>query len=112
MVLAGKKVAECLERLGLGAVRQFVRPPGLANQARGAVTIAFGQQAAREREPALGAGRLTSDEAANRRGVASLLPQPHFRPPAEQRRARPVRVIGNEGREAIKTRFPRRGGAG
>ena len=51
MVLAGKKVAECLERLGLGAVRQFLRPPGLANQARGAVAIAFGKQDAREREP-------------------------------------------------------------
>jgi len=79
MIVAGEKVAECLERLGFSALRQFLRPPRLANQACGAVTVAFGKQDARERKPALGARRLTSREAANRRGVALLLPQARLR---------------------------------
>jgi hypothetical protein len=74
MVLAREQLSEQLERVGFGALRQFIRPPGLANQASGTVTVAFGEQHPREREPALGACRLIAYEVANGGGVAALLP--------------------------------------
>jgi hypothetical protein len=62
---------------------------------------------ARPREPSvrpLGARRLIADEAVNRRGVAPLLPQARFRAPAQLAHARPVRIVGNEGRVTAEIR--------
>src|SRR5207302_4630594 len=104
MVLAGEQVAERLERLAFGALRQFFRAPGLANLAGRAVTIAFGKKGSREREATLGARRLIADKTANGGGVAPLLPQPRLRPPAHLAHDRPMRVVGNERRVAIDIR--------
>ena len=104
MVLARQQVAEQLERVGLGALRQFIRPPGLANQARGTVTIAFGEQHPREREAAVGAHRPIADETANGGGVAALLPQARLGPLPHQPHARPARVIGDERRVSAEVR--------
>jgi hypothetical protein len=97
MILARQQIAERLQRVGLGTFRQFIRPPGLAHQARGSLAIAFGQKNARERELALRAQRLIADKAANRGGIAALLPQPRLGPPAQLRHARPAGIVGNEG---------------
>ena len=58
MVLAREQIAERLERLGFGALRQLLRPPGFASLACGAVTVAFGKKDAREGEAPYGARRL------------------------------------------------------
>ena len=80
MVLAREQVAEQLERVGFGALRQFIRPPGLANQASGTVTIAFGEQRparARSGPWRLSADRLRSCERWRRRcAPATGAPQP------------------------------------
>ena len=104
MVFAREQVVEQLERVGFGALRQFIRPPGLANQACGAVTVAFGEQHPREREAALGACRLIADEAANGGGVAALLPQARLGPLAHEPHARPARIIGDERRVSAEVR--------
>src|SRR5689334_7764448 len=59
------------------------------------------QQHARDRKSALCTYGLLTDEAAHRCSVASLLPQPCFRTPAQQR-ARPCRIVLEEIVVAIK----------
>jgi hypothetical protein len=81
-------------RLGLG--RELARVPGRADRSLGAGTIAGGEQHARERELAIDAGRLAADEAAHHRRIATLLPQPRLGAPAQQRNARPLRVVDHE----------------
>jgi len=101
MVLAGEQLAERLERLGFGTLRQLVRPPGLARPARGAVTVALGEKGSRQRETALGLVGLSPVKPANRGCVEALLPQPCLRP---RRRisAMPANpgLFGNERRKA------------
>src|ERR1700729_2148258 len=104
MVLAREQVTEQLERFGFGTLRQFIRPPTLANQASGAVTVAFGEQDPREREAALGAGRLIADEVANSGGAGAPLPQARLRPLSHETDARPVRAISDECRVPAKAR--------
>src|SRR5580704_3710256 len=104
MVLAGEQVTEHLERFGFGTLRQFIRPPGLANQASGTVTVAFGEQDSREREAAFGAFRLITYEATNGRGVVALLPQMRLRSLAHESHARPARTIGDERRVSAEVR--------
>src|SRR6185437_9252885 len=104
MVLARQQVVEQFERFGFGALRQFIRPPGLANQASGAVTITFGEQYPREREAALGGCLVIADEATNGGGVAAVLPQARLSPLAHRSHARPVRIIGDERRVPAEIR--------
>src|SRR3984957_6971917 len=104
MVRAREQVTEQLESFGFGAFRQFVRPPGLANQASGTVAVAFGEQDPREREAALGACRLIAYEATNGGGVAAFLPQTRLRPLAHESHARPARIIGDERRVSAEVR--------
>src|ERR1700722_8147222 len=98
MVLACEQVAEQLERFGFGTLRQFIRPPGLANQASGTVAVVFGEQDPREREAAFGAFRLIAYEATNGGGVVALLPQTRLRSLAHESDARPARTIGDKRR--------------
>src|ERR1700733_3684637 len=104
MVLAREQVTEQLERFGFGTLRQFIRPPSLANQASGTVTVAFGEQDPREREAALGAFWLIAYEATNGGGVAAVLPQTHLCPPAHESHTRPARIIGDERRVSAEGR--------
>ena len=104
VVIAIEKVAERLERVGLQALRQFVRSPCVARQPGRAVPIAFSEQHARQRQLALGTGGPIAGEAANRRRIAALLPQPRLCAPAQQRRARPLRISGDERRVAAESR--------
>src|SRR5258708_40280616 len=94
MVLARQQRAERIERFPLDTFSQFLRPPGLANQAFGPFTITFCEQRPRQSKAALGARRLIADETMYRRGVAALLPKARFRPPAQLAHARPDRIIG------------------
>ena len=105
MVLECQKLAECGERLGFNVLGQLLRPPGLANLALGTVTIALGQQHARKRKAAFGTRRLAAREATHGRGVAPLLPQSPFGAPAQQPNVRPARVVANEYRVPVETRF-------
>src|ERR1700688_64722 len=105
MVLAREQVTEQLERFGFGTLRQFIRPPGLANQASGTGAVAFGEQDPREREAALGACRLIAYEATNGGGVAAFLPQMRLRPLAHESHARPARAIGDERRVSAEVRL-------
>src|SRR3984957_1604963 len=104
MVLAREQVTEQLERFGFGTLRQFIRPPGLANQASGTVTVAFGEHDSCKREAALGASWLIAYEAANGGGVAAIPPQTRLCPPAHESHARPARIIGNERRVSAEAR--------
>src|ERR1700722_16429014 len=104
MVLAREQVTEQLERFGFGTLRQFIRPPSLANQAFGTVTVAFGEQDPREREAALGAFWLIAYEATNGGGVAAVLPQTRLCPPAHESHTRPARIIGDERRVSAEAR--------
>ena len=104
VVIAIEKVAERLEHVGLQALRQFVRSPCVARQPGRAVPIALGEQHARQRQLALGAGGPIAGEAANRRRIAALLPQPRLGAPAQQRRTRPFRISGDERRVAAESR--------
>ena len=104
VVIAVEKVAERLERVGLQALRQFVRSPCVARQPGRAVPIAFSEQHARQRQLALGTCGPIANEAANRRRIAALLPQPRLCAPAQHRRARPLRISGDERRVAAESR--------
>ncbi len=104
VVIAGEKVAERLEHVGLEALRQFVRSPCVARQPRRAVAIPVGQQYARQRQLALGGDGPLAGEAANRRRIAALLPQPCFGAPAQQCRTRPFRIGRKERRVAAERR--------
>jgi hypothetical protein len=106
MVVAGEQVAERIEGFAFNPFGQFLRPPGLANQAHGAVTIAFPEQRPRQRKAALGARRPVAGEAVNRRGIAALLPQASLGAPAQLAHARPSRIIGDETRVAGEIRGP------
>ena len=104
VVIAIEQVAERLEHFGLQALRQFVRSPCIARQHGRAVPIALCEQHARQRQLALGTGWPIANETANRRRSATLLPQPRLRAPAQQRRARPLRISGDERRVAAESR--------
>src|SRR3984957_17099292 len=102
MVLAREQVVEQLKCFRFGSLRQFIRPPGLANQACCTVAVALGEQDPRERKAALGARRMITCEIANGGGVTALLPQQRFCPLAQKSRARPIRTIGDERRVSAK----------
>src|ERR1019366_7296728 len=104
MVLAGEQVVERVGYLGFGALRQFLRPPGLAHLACGAVMVAFGKNYPREREAAASTCRLIACKAMNLIGAPPPLPRPPPRPPAHQTHARPAWVIGNERRISAEIR--------
>src|ERR1700738_1408076 len=96
MILAREQRAERVERFPLDVFSQFLRPPGLANQAFGRFSITFCEQRPRQRKAALGARRLIAVEAMTCCGVAAPLPQASFRPPAQLAHARPARIISDE----------------
>ena len=108
VVVAVEKIAERLEHCGLQGLRQFVRSPCVAGQPRRAVPITLCEQHARQRQLALGTCGPIANEAANRRRIAALLPQPRLRAPAQQRGARPFRFSGDERRVAAESRCRRR----
>ena len=104
MVIAIEKIAKRLECFALQALRQFVRSPTFARQPSRGVPIALREQHARQRQLALGTCGPIANEAANRRRIAALLPQPRFRAPAQQCGARPFRISGDERRVAAESR--------
>ena len=104
VVIAIEQIAERLEHVDLQALRQFVRSPCIARQPRRAVPIALREQHACQRQLALGTGGLVASEAADRRRIDALLPQPRLCAPAQQRRARPFRIGGDERRVAAERR--------
>src|ERR1700737_834982 len=73
--------------------------------ASGAVAVAFGKKDPREREAALGGGRLIARKTVYRGRIAPLLPQARLRPPAHFPHARPAWVISNERRVPAEIRF-------
>ena len=104
MVFAREQVVEMFECVGFRTFRQFIRPPGMADQISGTVTVAFSKQHPRKREAALGASRLIAYEVAHGGSVAALLPQTRLGPLAHEPHARPARIISDECRESGEVR--------
>ena len=104
VVVAGEEVAEQFVRLGLHALRQFVRSPGLAHEPARGLAIAGRKLHACQRQLAPRADRRIAREAANRGRIAALLPQPRLGAPSQLHNARPFRVGGEEGGIAGKIR--------
>ncbi|MGY4504798.1 hypothetical protein ACVWYH_008755 [Bradyrhizobium sp. GM24.11] len=83
MILGTQEIVKGFVGIRLATLRQLLRAPGLADQTRGPLAVAFGDQHAGEREVAFGAGRPVHREGMHGGRVGLLLPQPRLGTPAQ-----------------------------